>query len=58
MRNVHEVRFVVIELLVPKFLATAVLREEGGVVSGFGTERCRGSRYRCADGRFRGIGFW
>ena len=56
--DVHEIRLVVLELLVSKLLAAPVLREEGGRVSRFGRERCRVSQYGCADGRLRGIGFW
>jgi hypothetical protein len=49
---------VILELLVSKLLSAPVLREEGGRVSRVGRERCRVSRYGCADGRFRAFGFW
>ena len=58
LRDVYEVRIVILELLVPKLLSAPVLREEGGRVSGIGRETCRVRRYGCADGRFRAFRFW
>ena len=58
LRDVHEIRLVILELLVSKLLSAPVLREEGGRVSGIGRETCRVRRYGCADGRFRAFGFW
>jgi hypothetical protein len=58
LRDVYEIRLVILELLVSKLFAAPVLREKSDRVSGVGGGRCRVRRYGCADGRFSCIGFW
>ena len=58
LRDVYEVRLVILELLVSKSFAAPVLREKSDRVSVGGGGRCRVIGYGCSDGRFSCIGFW